>query len=141
MTGVTILFPDVFDFKALGAKKRITETNERSQQAHYQQILQDLTGQVQAARDQLATAQLVAQETPTELRAARQTETQSRARYAAGLATLVEVADAESLLAQAEMEDAIARLNLWRGLFNVAYTQGDLKPFLAILHSNVGGKP
>jgi hypothetical protein len=32
-------------------------------------------------------------------------------------------------------------LNLWRGLFNVAYTQGDLKPFLAILHSNVGGKP
>jgi outer membrane protein TolC len=141
VAGVTILFPDVFDFKALSAKKQIAQTNERSQQAHYQQILQDLQGQLQAARDQLETAQRVAQETPTELRAARQTEMQSRARYEAGLATLVEVADAESLLAQAEMEDAIARLNIWRGLFNVAYAQGDLKPFLAILHSNVGGKP
>jgi hypothetical protein len=57
------------------------------------------------------------------------------------LATLVEVADAESLLAQAEMTDAIARLNVWRGLFNVAYAQGDLKPFLEVLHSGAGGKP
>jgi hypothetical protein len=53
----------------------------------------------------------------------------------------VEVADAESLLAQAEMEDAIARLNLWRGLFNVAYAQGDLEPFLAVLRANAGRKP
>jgi outer membrane protein TolC len=141
VAGVTILFPDVFDFKALSAKKQIAQTNERSQRAHYEQILQDLKGQLQAARDQLETAQLVAQETPTELKAARQTEIQSRARYDAGLATVVEVADAESLLAQAEMEDAMARLNIWRALFKVAYAQGDLKPFLAILHSNIGGKP
>jgi len=141
VAGVTILFPDVFDFKALSAKKQIAQTNERSQRAHYQQILQDLTGQLQAARDQLDTAQRVALETPTELRAARQTEIQSRARYDAGLATLVEVADAESLLAQAEMEDAMARLNIWRALFKVAYAQGDLKPFLEVLRSNVGRKP
>jgi outer membrane protein TolC len=141
VAGLTILFPDVFDFKALSAKKQIAEANQRSEQAHYQQTLQDLTGQIQAARDQLKAAQRVAQETPTELNAARQSEIQSRARYEAGLATLVEVADAENLLAQAEMEDAIARLNLWRGLFNVAYAQGDLEPFLAILHSNAGKKP
>ena len=59
--------------------------------------------------------------------AARQSETQSRARYQSGLATLVEVADAENLLAQAEMDDSIARLNVWRGLFAVAYAQGDLQ--------------
>jgi outer membrane protein TolC len=139
VAGLTILFPDVFDFKALSAKKQIAEANERSQQAHYQQTIQDLTGQIRAARDQLKTAQLVAQETPTELRAARQTEIQSRARYEAGLATLVEVAEAENLLAQAEMEDAIARLNLWRGLFNVAYAQGDLRPFLQFLHGTAPG--
>jgi outer membrane protein TolC len=135
VTGVTILFPDVFDFKALSAKKQIARTNERSQQAHYQQILQDLKGQLQAARDQLEAAQRVAQETPTELRAARQTEIQSRTRYEAGLATLVEVADAEGLLAQAEMDDAVARLNVWHSLFNVAYAQGDLQPFLNILRA------
>jgi outer membrane protein TolC len=141
VAGLTILFPDVFDFKALSAKKQIAEANERSQQAHYQQTIQDLTGQIRAAQDQLKAAQLVAQETPTELRAARQTEIQSRARYEAGLATLVEVAEAESLLAQAEMEDAIARLNLWHGLFNVAYAQGDLEPFLVVLRANAGRKP
>jgi outer membrane protein TolC len=141
VAGLTILFPDVFDFKALSAKKQIAQANERSQQAHYQQTIQDLTGQIRAAQDQLKTAQLVAQETPTELGAARQTEIQSRARYEAGLATLVEVAEAENLLAQAEMEDAMARLNLWRGLFNVAYAQGDLGPFLAVLRANAGRKP
>ena len=141
LAGVTILFPDVFDFKALSAKKQIAQTNERSERAHYQEILQHLKGQLQAARDQLDTAQRVAQETPTELKAARQTEIQSRARYDAGLATLVEVADAESLLAQAEMDDAMARLNMWRAFFNIALAQGDLKPFLAILHTSAGRKP
>jgi outer membrane protein TolC len=141
VAGLTILFPDVFDFKALSAKKQIAQANERSQQAYYQQTIQDLTGQIRAAQDQLKTAQLVAQETPTELSAARQTEIQSRARYEAGLATLVEVAEAENLLAQAEMEDAMARLNLWHGLFNVAYAQGDLEPFLVVLRANAGRKP
>jgi hypothetical protein len=51
------------------------------------------------------------------------------------LATLVEVADAEGLLAQAEMDDAVARLNVWHGLFNVAFAQGDLQPFLNLLRA------
>ena len=86
-----------------------------------------------SARDQLKAAQLVAQETPTELAAARQSETQSQARYQSGLATLVEVADAENLLAQAEMDDSIARLNVWHGLFAVANAQGNLQNFLQAL--------
>ena len=134
LTGVTILFPDVFAFKARSAEEQISKANERSQQAHYDQTIQDLTGQIRAAHDQLKAVELVAQETPIELAAARQSEAQSRARYQSGLATLVEVADAENLLAQAEMDDSIARLNVWRGLFAVAYAQGDLKTFLQALH-------
>ena len=45
----------------------------------------------------------------------------------------MEVADAEALLAQAEMDDALARLNVWRGLFIVASAQGNLEPFLDVL--------
>ena len=123
----------MFGFKALSAQKQISKANERSQKAHYDQTIQDLSGQIQAARDQLKAAQLVAQETPTELAAARQSETQSRARYQSGLATLVEVADAENLLAQAEMDDSIARLNVWHGLFAVASAQGNLQDFLQLL--------
>ena len=136
IAGLTITFPSVFDLKALNAEKQIAKANENSQQALYNKTIQDLTGQVQAALAQLKGAQLVAQQTPIELAAARASETQSRARYEASLATLVEVADAEGLLAQAEMDDAVARLNVWRGLFAVAYTQGDLQPFLSVLRGS-----
>jgi outer membrane protein TolC len=139
VTGITILFPDVFGFKALSAQKQISKANEQSQKAHYDQTIQDVTGQIQVARDQLVTAELVAQETPTELAAAQQSEAQSRARYDASLASLVEVADAESLLAQAEIDDAVARLNVWHGLFGVASAQGDLQAFLQILRDTPSG--
>lgn len=140
VTGITILFPDVFGFKALSAEKQISRANERSQKALYDQTIQDLSGQIQAARDQLKAAQLVAEETPIELAAARQSETQSRARYESGLATLVEVADAENLLAQADMADSIARLNVWHGLFTVASAQGNMQDFLLVLPGALPGE-
>jgi outer membrane protein TolC len=135
VAGITISFPNVFDFKALGWQKQVSKANERSQQAVYDKTIQDLTGQVQAAIAELKTAQLVAQQTTIELDAARASETQSRARYDASLTTVVDVAEAENLLAQAEMDDAVARLNVWRGLFDVAYTEGDLQPFLDLLRA------
>jgi len=140
VTGITILFPDVFGFKALSAQKQISKSDELSQKAHYDQTIQDLSGQIQAARDQLKSAQLIAHETPTELAAARQSETQSQARYQSGLATLVEVAEAENLLAQAEMDDSIARLNVWHGLFAVASAQGNLQDFLQLLRGTPPGE-
>jgi outer membrane protein TolC len=139
VTGITILFPDVFGFKARSTQEQISKANERTQQAHYDQTIQDLTGQIRAARDQLKGAELMAQETPTELAAARQSETQSRTRYQSGLTTIVEVAESENLLAQAEMDDALARLNVWRGLFGVAYAHGNLQGFLLVLQGSTSG--
>ena len=135
LAGLTITFPSVFDFKALGAEKRMAKANERFERALYDKTIQDLSGQVQAALAGLKSAQLVAQQTPIELAAARASEAQSHARYDASLATLVEVADAEGLLAQAERDDAVARLNVWRSLFELAYAQGDLHPFLDVLRA------
>ena len=54
-------------------------------------------------------ARAVAANTPVQLAAAQQSEAQARARYQAGLASIVEVADAQSLLAQAEVQDQLAR--------------------------------
>lgn len=136
IAGITIAFPNVFDFKALSAQKQIAKAHENSERAVYDKAIQDLTGQVQSALAQLRSSQLVAQETPIELEAARASEMQSRARYDASLATLVEVSDAEALLAQAEMDDAVARLSLWRSLFNLASAQGELQPFLDVLKAS-----
>lgn len=136
VAGITIAFPNVFDFKALDSQKQIAKAHENAQKALYDRTVQDLTGQVQAAIAQVKGAQLVAQQTPIELEAARAAETQSRVRYEASLATLVEVSDAEALLAQAEMDDAVARLGLWRSLFNLASAQGNLQPFLEVLKTS-----
>jgi hypothetical protein len=43
----------------------------------------------------------------------------------------VEVADAERLLTQAEVNDAVARLQVLRADLLVARAAGDLEPFLA----------
>lgn len=136
IAGITILFPNVFDFKGLGAQKQMAKAHENSQRALYDKTIQDLTGQAQAAMAVLKSAKLVAEQTPVELAAARQSESQSKARYEASLTTIVEVADAEGLLARAESDDAIARVNVWRSLFGVAAAQGDLQPFLDMLRTS-----
>ena len=47
-----------------------------------------------------------------------------------GLGNIDEVAEAQRLLTQAEIDDALARLGVWRGLLGVATAAGDLQPFL-----------
>jgi outer membrane protein TolC len=136
VAGISVVFPNLFDFSARRDEKRMAEAQERSQQARYEQTLQDLTGQTAAAQAAFQAAVQIAQNTPIALAAARQAETQARARYQAGLTNLVEVAEAESLLAQAERDDAVARIGAWRGLFGVAVAQGHLDSFLATLRSN-----
>jgi outer membrane protein len=131
-TGLMVTFP-VFDIFAIRSKKAIESANERAEEARYDQTLQDLTGQLRKAQASLEGARKVAENTPLELEAAHSTETQVRARYQAGLATLVDVSDAESLLVQAEIDDALARLAVWQNLASVAAAQGDLSPFLQLL--------
>jgi len=141
VAGITVLFPNVFDLKGLSAQKQMAKAHENSQRALYDKTIQDLTGQAQAALAALKSAKLVAEQTPVELAAARQSESQSRARYEASLTTMVEVADAEGLLARAESDDAIARVNVWRSLFGLASAQGDLQPFLEMLKAPIHDGP
>jgi outer membrane protein TolC len=67
---------------------------------------------------------------PVQLAAARESETQATARYRAGLGTLVEVADAQRVRTQAEIDDSLARLAVWRAMLGVSTALGDLEPFL-----------
>lgn len=130
--GVTVAFP-AFDFFSIRAEKKIEAANRKAEEARYDQTLQDLSEQVEQARAALDGARRVAENTPIELQAARDSETQARARYQAGLATIVEASDAEALLVEAEIDDALARLNVWRGLEGVAAAQGNLQPFVHLL--------
>jgi outer membrane protein TolC len=73
----------------------------------------------------------VAANTPVEVAAAHAAAEQAGARYQAGLGAIDQVAEAQRLLAQAEIDDALARLAVWRALLSVAVAAGDLQPFLA----------
>ena len=65
-------------------------------------------------------------------------EAQARARYDAGLTGIAEVADAQRLLAEAETEQAIAILALWRAKLAQAAATGDIAEFLAEAASPTG---
>lgn len=132
-TGLTVTFP-AFDIFSIRAQKQIEIANERAERALYQQTVDDLTSQLRQAQAALDGARRVAENTPLELKAARDSEMQARARYEAGLAAIVEIAEAQGLLVQAETDDALARLAVWNDLALVNAAQGDLQPFIQLLH-------
>jgi outer membrane protein len=127
--GLTATFP-LFDVFSLRERTRIEAQNERAERATYDRVVQELSAQVAQARAEMDGARRVAENTPIQLQAARVLEQQSRARYDAGLATIVEVADSQRLLLQAEVGDAVAKLSVWRALVADAAARGDLTPLL-----------
>ncbi|MDQ2944647.1 MAG: TolC family protein [Acidobacteriota bacterium] len=127
--GLSVSFP-ALDFFSIRARKSIEAANERAQSARYDQIVQDLNSDVAKARAVLNGSRRVAQNTPIQLEAARATERQATARYKAGLGNITEVAEAQRLLTQAEIDDSLARLGVWRALLGVAAAQGDISEFL-----------
>jgi outer membrane protein TolC len=136
--GLTATF-SVMDFPALHFKKQIEQANERAQQSEYNRTLQQLSAQSERAKAAYESAVLISQNTPVELDAARLGETQANARYKAALAPIVEVADAQRLLLQAEIDDNLARLSVWRAMLGEALAQGDLQPFLELARKRAAG--
>jgi outer membrane protein len=127
--GVSVTFP-TFDVFSINARKRVEAQNEIAEDARYALTIQTLTTQEARARALMKAAVDIAQNTPLERQAATDAESRARARYENGLASITEVAEAQRLLAQAEADDALARLGLWRALLAAAQVRGDLKPFL-----------
>jgi outer membrane protein len=131
--GVQVVFPNVFDFSGLRARKLAAAATSRATTALYDEALLTITSQQQAAAAVLQTTRAVAANTPIQLAAAQQSERQVRARYDAGLATMLDVADVQSLLAQAEAQDRLARVDVWRAVLAAAVAQGDLASLLSLL--------
>ena len=132
LAAVQVTFP-AFQIFTLRPQQKAQEAQLQAAEANRARTLSDVSAQVKEARTLLDGARAIARNTPAELAAAQQSETQQKARYQSGLATVIEVSAAEAALAQAEGDDAVARLNIWRGLAGVAEAQGDFTPFLQLL--------
>jgi outer membrane protein TolC len=127
--GFSITFP-VFDRASIRAREAGQSAAFRSEMARYDQITTELTSRRDAAAAVLEGSRKVAANTPIAVSAATTANQQANARYQAGLGTIVEVADAQRLLTQAEIDDALARLGVWRALLSMAAASGDIQPFL-----------
>jgi outer membrane protein len=127
--GVQVVFPNLFDFANLRARRAGAAASTRAESAQYDEALLLLSNQQREATAIVAAARAIAANTPVQLAAAQQSAAQARARYDAGLANIVEVADTQSLLAQAEYQDSSARIEVWRALLAEAVAHGDLTPF------------
>jgi len=136
--GVTATF-SVLDIFAQHQREKIAAANTRAEEARYKQTMQDLNAQVEQARAVYEGAVEISKATPIEVDAARQNESQARARYQAGLTNVLDVAEAQSLLVRAESEDSIAKLNAWRAMLGIALAKGDLQPFLATISTPPNG--
>jgi outer membrane protein TolC len=130
--GVGLYFPLMEGFQ-IRARRAIEEGLERSERATGDQIYLALKTQATKVRIALETAQKIVENTPLQLKAAQDAYSRSRARYDTGLANVTEVAEAQRLLAQAEIDDALARLSVWRALAAQARVSGDLAPFLKVV--------
>ena len=128
--GLTLVFPNVFDGSSLRARKDVAAALARAQAARYDESVLAVSSQRRAAAVTLEAARAIAANTPVQLAAAHASEAQARARYQAGLATLLEASDAQSLLVQSEIQDQLARIDVWRARLAEAVAQGSVAPFL-----------
>jgi outer membrane protein TolC len=128
--GFTVTFP-ISDLPSIQARQAAQSANMRAQQARAAQIATDLRAQWNRAVAMLSGARRIVANTPIQVSAARTATQQATARYEAGLGTITEAAEAQRLLTQAEIDDALARLAVWRGLLGVAAAAGDIQPFVA----------
>ena len=128
--GFSVTFP-IFDLPSIRAREAEQSATVRVQTARLRQIETDLRARWNAAVATLQGGRRVAANTPIQVSAARAATEQATARYQSGLGNIDDVAEAQRLLTQAEIDDALARLGVWRGLLGVAMAAGDVQPFVA----------
>jgi outer membrane protein len=127
--GVNITFP-VMDFASIHAKALAQASLAKATKANEDLTARNLREQFEQALAELRATATIAQNTPVQLEAAQTALDQATARYKAGLVAIDDVAQAQRLLVQADIDNSIARLNVWRAFLKVQYIRGDLQPFL-----------
>lgn len=128
--GLTVTFP-VMDKFALREQEAAQAANIRAGQAQYSVVTTTVQAQFDTGVATLRGARQVAANTPVEVSSARAALDQATARYRAGLAPIDDVAQTQRLLAQAQIDDALARLTVWRARLEIETARGNIQPFIS----------
>ena len=128
--GLTVTFP-VMDKFAIEDEEAQQQAKIRAAQAQSRLIATQLESRFNAALATFDGASNVAANTPTEVSSAEASLKQAEARYQSQLAPIDDVAQAQRLMVQARIDDALARLSVWRAQLEIDTVRGDIQPFLA----------
>ncbi len=131
--GMQVVWPNLFDAVGIRARREAATATARAEQARLDEQRLSLTAEQRAATAVVQAARDVAQNMPVQLEAARTSEAQARARFEAGLANIVEVADSQALLAATEYQDGAARVDVWRALLGRAVAFDTMDAFIALV--------
>jgi outer membrane protein len=126
---LNIIFP-FMDFAGIHAREAYQASSLVAAQAHEQLASRELQEQFAQAEAALRATRAVAGNTPIALSSAQTSFAQANARYKAGLSPIDDLAQAQRLLVQAQIDDSIARLNVWRAFLHLQAIRGNLQPFL-----------
>jgi outer membrane protein len=129
VVGVNITFP-VMDFASVHARTAMQASLAKAAKADEDLTARNLREQFDQSIAELRATETIAENTPVQMQAAQTDLDQATARYKAGLTAIDDVAQAQRLLVQADMDNSIARLNVWRAFLKLQYIRGDLQPFL-----------
>ncbi len=121
-------FLDIF---RLHQEKRVQEERMYQQRQEAELVMQNLRTQDVQSRARVKAALALAENMPIQVHASIVATQQAEARYKTGLGSVAQVAQANETLAQSRVQEAIARVGVWRALLSVASVHGDLKPLLA----------
>lgn len=132
MVGVSYSFP-FMEYFPLQAQKEMARSNELAARADFDLAMQILEKKDLRSRILLEQSTKVACETPKLVEAAQVRENMVFKRYSTGLTNMVSLAEAEKALVEAQVEDAVAQVEVWRSILSLAYVQGDLAPFLRLV--------
>jgi outer membrane protein TolC len=127
--GLNVTF-GFLDFASIHAREASQASTLKAEQARETLVGRQLQEQFAQAQAALRATRSIAKNTPIQAMAARTALAQATARYKAGLTSIDDVAQAQRLEVQAEMDDSIARLNVWRAFLQLQAIRGDLQPFL-----------
>jgi outer membrane protein TolC len=127
--GVNITF-GFMDFAGIHAREAAQAATVRANRSSEQLADRNLREQFAKAKAAVRAARAVATSTPVEVKASQTAFDQAKARYRAGLVPIDDLAQAQRLVVQAEIDDSIARLNVWRALLQLEASRGDIQPFV-----------
>jgi outer membrane protein len=126
--GLNVYFPflDIFELRARRNMELKTTLAERSQ---FELTSLKLRCEDERAKALMKGALRILENAPVKVRAAREAVNSVKVRYQLGLASVNDVAQDEQLFTESEVEEATARLRVWRALLAEAAAKGDMTQF------------